>query len=177
MKQGIQSLTDERTGSLPHQLALVYAIRLALTQREDIPGPVEEVLYKTHLVGLVNHILSFSSGEEEVYFMKLEALWLLIDLSMCDSDATKLICLSDLTLQPNPPGLTMSADDITRDFDREKSDVLSKLDKLLQESLGGPERPDMKVVFMAVHFYANFAASGAEYAHKLLRDTSIVHLC
>ena len=109
--------------------------------------------------------------------MKLEALWLLIDLSMCDSDATKLICLSDLTLQPNPPGLTMSADDITRDFDREKSDVLSKLDKLLQESLSGPERPDMKVVFMAVHFYANFAASGAEYAHKLLRDTGIVHLC
>ena len=177
MKLGIQSLTDERTGSLLHQLALVYAIRIAFTQRDDTPGPVEEVLYKTHLVGLVNHILSFSSGEEEVYFMKLEALWLLIDLSMCDSDATKLICLSDLTLHPNPPGLTMSTDDITRDFEREKSDVLSKLDKLLQESLSGPERPDMKVVFMAVHFYANFAASGAEYAHKLLRDTGIVHLC
>ena len=167
----------EATGSLQHQLALVYAIRQVFTQSAETVGPVEEALQKTHLIGMVNHILSFASVEEEIYFMKLEALWLLIDLSMCDTDATKLVCLSDLTIAESPPGLTMSTEDVARDFDRKKSELLLRLDKLLQEALSEPEGPDMKVVFMALHFYANFAASGPEYAHKLLRDTSVVHLC
>ena len=42
----------------------------------------------------VSHIINFDSVEEEFYFLKLEALWILINLSMCDTDATRLILLS-----------------------------------------------------------------------------------
>ena len=44
---------------------------------------------------IISRILDLDSSEEEYYFLKLEALWILINLSMCDTDEAKLIFLSD----------------------------------------------------------------------------------
>ena len=35
---------------------------------------------------------------------------------------------------------------------------------------------DMKVLTLALHFYTNMVASGTDYAMKLLRETSILHI-
>ena len=84
---------NERTGSPIHQLALISAIRSLFTKDEAIPR-VTEILEKTQIMSILSHIINFDSVEEEFYFLKLEALWILINLSMCDTDATRLILLS-----------------------------------------------------------------------------------
>ena len=50
-------------------------------------------------MSIISRILDLdSSVEEEYYFLKLEALWILINLSMCDTDEAKLILLSEFSL-------------------------------------------------------------------------------
>ena len=44
-------------------------------------APIEEVLQKTRIMSIVDNLIEIDSGDEMVYFMKLEALWILVNLS------------------------------------------------------------------------------------------------
>ena len=90
---------------------------------------------------------------EEFYFIKLEALWILINLSTCETIEVNLI------LQ-----------------------IVAKVDKLVHESLNensmselGPGC-DMKVLALVLQFYSNMVASGSDVIRVMLREARIKHL-
>ena len=59
---------------------------------------MERILKETKLVSIVNRVLGFDLEEEEMYFCKLEVLWILISLSTCEGEENKLILLSEAQL-------------------------------------------------------------------------------
>ena len=75
-------------------------------------------------MSIISRILDFNSAEEEFYFLKLEAIWILINLSMCDTEEAKLILLSEF----NPELLNLSITDLQahaeQDFTLRKSEIL-----------------------------------------------------
>ena len=71
---------------MEHQLALITAMRKLLSSSET--PPTEEVLLKTRIMFIVDNILEIDSGDELVYYMKLEALWILVNLSTVQNHTT-----------------------------------------------------------------------------------------
>ena len=63
-----------------HQLALITSIRKFLSKDDILP--IEEIIFKTEILDVVNKILEFNSSEEEYRFLKLEALWITTNLAM-----------------------------------------------------------------------------------------------
>lgn len=61
----------------------------------DSFGPIKATLIETRLMRILIRIFEVNSQDEEFYFLKLEALWLLISLSMVDGEESKLLLLSD----------------------------------------------------------------------------------
>lgn len=51
--------------------------------------------------------------------------------------------------------------------------MLGKLQRLLERCLQA-EQSDMKQLIMIIHFLSNIMGSGAEYIHKILRETSLL---
>ena len=82
--------------SLEHQLALVTCIRKQFTVSDDQMPEVAEVIENTTLLNCLHQILSFQSSEEEVYFLKLEALWIVTNLGFTDRVSTMRIFASSL---------------------------------------------------------------------------------
>ena len=71
---------------------MITAMRQVFTRGEELPA--SEALRKTPIISRLSIILQLKTDVEENYFIKLEALWLLICLSMADSDDLKLMMLS-----------------------------------------------------------------------------------
>ena len=46
----------------------------------------KDALDKTLIMSLLSKIFYLQSNDEETYFLKLEALWILINLAFCDTD-------------------------------------------------------------------------------------------
>lgn len=87
LKVGINSLMEEQTSSPVHQLALVTAIRQLFTRVETVASTfATEALSNTFILSIISRILDCQAVGEEFYFLKLEALWILINLSMCETD-------------------------------------------------------------------------------------------
>lgn len=111
--------------------------------------------------------------EEEFYFLKLEALWTMINLCMCDSDELKLVLQSnipsDFTME-----VTYDPEAIQADFINNRSEVLAKLERLLKQTLQ-VEEPDLKLLLCILHFFNNIIASGREYVLKVVRETSLLY--
>jgi len=83
---------------------------------------------------ILTHILDFASPDEEFYFLKLEALWTLINLSMCDTDDIKLILMSEFPIDPSEE-IIIDTDFVARDFKECKSDIIAKLEGFLKFTL------------------------------------------
>lgn len=62
---------------------------------EPLPDS-EIVTRKSSILLMCQQLLAFNSTEEEVYFLKIEALWLLTNLAYCEEDTTMLILSGDL---------------------------------------------------------------------------------
>ena len=78
--------------TLLHQLALVETIRKLFT----INGveQVSDVIQRSQILPLVNSILQNPSREEEAYYMKLEALWIIANLAYIELEPTMCILAS-----------------------------------------------------------------------------------
>ena len=89
-------------------------------------------------MGIISRILDLDSSEEEYYFLKLEALWILINLSMCDTDEIKLLFLSDFNNQDfkNLSSIAEKMDYAEMEFEGDqRSEILQKVEIILNESL------------------------------------------
>ena len=65
---------------------------------EKAPAP-DTVICNTSILLMCQQMLSFNnSTDEEAYFIKLEALWILFNLSYCDDKNTPLLLTSNLDL-------------------------------------------------------------------------------
>jgi len=78
-------------GSPIHQLALITAIRHIFTREDEYVVACTEALRKTQIMSILSRILDLEATEEEFYFIKLEALWILINLSIAEEDDLKLM--------------------------------------------------------------------------------------
>lgn len=93
-------MIKQQQSPLINQLALITGLRDVFSQEERVPAA--EALAQTSIMEILARILGFQSSEvgEELYFMKLESLWILINLSMCDSEETQLILQSNFSQAP-----------------------------------------------------------------------------
>ena len=85
-------------------------------------------------MSILARILEFESPDEEFYFLKLEALWVLINLSMCDTDDLKLILMSNFPKDPTKE-ITIDKEIVSQDFEQGKSDIIMKIDGMMQFTL------------------------------------------
>ena len=78
---------------------------------------------------ILSKIFDFETVEEEFYCMKMEALWILINLATCDTDEAYLILQSEYN--DNKSGLYGEQIKAAKlDFKKKKSEILPKLDHL-----------------------------------------------
>ena len=68
-----------------HQLALITKLRQALSVDEF--DTQFEIVTQTRLVDICAQILSLNLPNQEYYYMQLEAYWILINLSLAESQA------------------------------------------------------------------------------------------
>jgi len=85
-------------------------------------------------MSILARILEFESPDEEFYFLKLEALWVLINLSMCDTDDLKLILMSNFPKDPTKE-ITIDKEIVSQDFEQGKSDIIMKIEGMMQFTL------------------------------------------
>ena len=85
-------------------------------------------------MSILARILEFESPDEEFYFLKLEALWVLINLSMCDTDDLKLILMSNFPKDPTKE-ITIDKEIVSQDFEQGQSDIIMKIDGMMQFTL------------------------------------------
>ena len=94
-------------------------------------------------MSILSRVLDFKLlvDEEEMYFCKLEVLWILIYLSMCDTEELKLMLLSEYRVASNfvvdANGMQTALEwydlkEAEIDFTRGRSAVLSKIEGLLK---------------------------------------------
>ena len=124
--------------------------------------PTDQILTKTKIMPLISSILTFQRGlDEEFYFMRLEAIWILINLAMCDTEDIKLMFVSeikDLTAEVEP----ICKEKLKVDFEKNESSIFITVNLMLKEYI--LEQPnhqiDFKFVNNIMHFYANLASTG-----------------
>ena len=61
---------------------------------EEVP-PISKILNKTSILQMIDRVLSFEHQEGDVYFMKLEAYWILQNLATGDLSDVKIIMGDD----------------------------------------------------------------------------------
>ena len=96
---------------------------------DDESAIAQEALLKTDIMNILSKIFDFETVEEEFYCMKMEALWILINLATCDTDEACIILQSEY----NDNKSTLYGEQIEAallDFESKKSEILPKLDLL-----------------------------------------------
>ena len=57
---------------------------------------VNQVVLQTEILTVIQRLLSFQSIDEEAYYMKIEALWILTNLAYTDKESTMRLFISSL---------------------------------------------------------------------------------
>ena len=85
--------------------------------------------------------------------MKLEALWILINLSMCDTEEAKLILLSEYPVESQqelcPLDLAKAQADFNLKYLLKQSEILRKIDLFLKEISNEGGQTDLKRLVLA----------------------------
>ena len=124
---------------------MITAIRDILSNPQS-SEVVTTALTETNILSILSCILDLGSTtfsanfSEEFYFLKLEALWILINLSMCDTDDIQRMLLSNVQSGGLPNITEQNADEIEllmqQDIIQQKSQILSQVERLVGSSLG-----------------------------------------
>ena len=85
-------------------LGLITHLRKMLATTED--PPYTQILRNTKLMQIIGTVLSFEPEAGDVYVMKLECYWLLINLSCCQGQLMKIV-LGDNSPNSVPYGDTL----------------------------------------------------------------------
>ena len=86
-------------------------------------------------MGIISRILDFETEVEEFYFLKLEALWILINLSMCDTEEASLVLQSEFNTIDDHGSLSDLLVHSEQEFTLKKSEILPKVERLIHLSL------------------------------------------
>ena len=63
-----------------------------------MPDDAEQIICNTTILQMLNSILRFATSDELIYYLKLEAIWLLTNLAYFDDVNTNRILLSTVEL-------------------------------------------------------------------------------
>ena len=130
-----------------HQLAVITCVRKELSNSNVDAKQFLEVMQKTSILEILDMILNFEgSTEEQFYYMKLEALWILQNLAFLGEE--ELLNMFSSTLQVQ--------DDVSdvADFLTGESAILVTISNLLTEKCA--EQPsDIRTINLAIEFLCN----------------------
>ena len=107
--------------------------------------------------------------------MKLEAIWILINLSMCDQDEAKILLLSSFPQENQQFTCEYKMPEVLLDFDKNQSEIVSKLNRLIEQRCN-ENQTDSKILLLVFQFYANLSATGQEYTQKLIRESNVIQM-
>ena len=132
-------------------------------------APIEEVLQKTRIMSVVDNLIEIDSGDEMVYFMKLEALWILVNLSAVKNPNTfKRIFMSSFDEQ------ILTDDEIENDFESNESPLMTNIDMMIRQIFNGGCR-DVKTLVMIFNFIGNcFEDESPDFAVKVINETCFI---
>ena len=119
---------------------------------------------------VVERILSVDQTNEESYFLKLEALWILTNFSgVVLDEELKLVFLSTFAERAN-----LNSEVIQADFDQNKSSILDKVDRMLREIIRDGCQ-DLKTLNMILNFLGNcIREMNPGFAKKVVKETCIL---
>ena len=84
-------------------------MRRLISLSTDIP-PLSEIVFKTEILLIIDHILSCDSDEEDYRFLRLEAIWIATNLACAGAEELKYLLASTYD------DLNLSAECLTEDF-------------------------------------------------------------
>ena len=116
---------------MAHQLALITAIRKVISSIDNREQALEffsDVINETELLAIVSEVFTYQSTDERLYYMRLEAIWILINLAFVPKREMAVICASVI-----PVTSSISESHLLTDLVTKKSIILSKLDNLIRE--------------------------------------------
>ena len=82
---------------MAHQLALITAIRKVISSIDNREQAIEffsDVINETELLSIVSEVFTYQSTDERLYYMRLEAIWILINLAFVPKREMAVICAS-----------------------------------------------------------------------------------
>ena len=128
-----------------HQLALIQSVRKLFSSSENLELEVNEVAQQTEILQIIYKVLIFQSKDEEAYFMKIEALWILTNLAYADKENTMRLLVSSL----EPECLRINASGLQIDFKNNQSMILDALNQLVLQKLdqGGKDIKTLNMIF------------------------------
>lgn len=146
-----------------HQLALIQSVRKLFSSSENLELEVNEVAQQTEILQIIYKVLIFQSKDEEAYFMKIEALWILTNLAYADKENTMRLLVSSL----EPECLRINASGLQIDFKNNQSMILDALNQLVLQKLdqGGKDIKTLNMIFEAI---ANIIPESPLIAKKVI---------
>ena len=129
------------------------------------------MICNTPLLQTLHSILSFSSPDEQCYFMRLEALWTLNNLSVFDSDNTMRLLLSTIDHHE----LALGSKELVSHIKLTKSANLQAIEQIITQILKQDCR-DMKTLKMIFDFFYNLIADSSLVKGKVVRETSLLNV-
>ena len=128
----------------------------------------------------IEQILDLDHAQDEFYYLKMEALWILtIFSSHAEAEEMKLVFKSDFSQLVGPgdacsPKETGMSLNLATCFYQDKSCILEKVDRLLQSLITNKCR-DAKMLNMILNFIGNcIQEPSPEIAQKVLEETQVI---
>ena len=108
--------------------------------------------------------------EEEVYYLKLEALWILTNLAVTDDESAMCLLASDLDQNQLQ---VFTKPELANDLKFGQSPILDAINKLIIQKLdqGGKDIKTLSLVFDCL---ANIAPTNAAVARKVMAETCVL---
>ena len=143
-------------------------MRKLLSSGTDIP-PLSELVVKTEILPIIDHILSCDSDEEDYRFLRLEAIWIATNLACAGAEELKYLLASSFV------DLNLSEESLTEDFKYGKSTILARLDKLMKQIISR-DCKDLKSINLIIQLLANIAHTDTHFAKKVMTETSLTDM-
>lgn len=147
--------------------------------REEQGGPLSEIIRKTSIIYVICEILQAEAMEEEYFYLKLESLWILINLAIVTGGLEKLMLISelekdDLLLWDDPKM-------INEDLNKKRSPLLHGINQILVSELNNNKDMTQNAHWkdMLAHtlfFVSNLIAEERLVAYKVLDETKLVDI-
>ena len=140
-------------------------MRKLLSSGTEIP-PLSELIIKTEILPIIDHILSCDDDQEDYRFLRLEAIWIATNLACADAEELRYLLASTFV------DIKLSEESLTEDFKYGKSTILARLDKLMRQIISR-NCEDIKSINLIIQMLANVAHTDTPFASKVVHETCV----